>query len=204
MEGSFRGILIMNEGIRGELEKILDKIDQRISGHSRLHDRYKRRAIISEILLMGSAIILTISGLADDKYYAFLGLDPVFTRFCFSLYSIIALVIIIIAWKIDWRSIALTHGQAREKLSNLKLECRRAFYRHTSYAAMVDQILSGIFPPQATLDIHGYQTFQAIRILLYLHSSQLLSKFFLQLLDQRRISFHCYKIRNRYKRWNKG
>jgi len=126
MEGSFRGILIMNEGIRGELEKILDKIDQRISGHSRLHDRYKRRAIISEILLMGSAIILTISGLADDKYYAFLGLDPVFTRFCFSLYSIIALVIIIIAWKIDWRSIALTHGQAREKLSDLKLECRRA------------------------------------------------------------------------------
>lgn len=116
----------MTEGVRTELDKILGKIDQRISGHSRLHDNYKLRAIISEILLVGSAIILTISGLADEKYYAFLGLDPVFTRFCFSLYSVIALIISIIAWKIDWRSIALTHGQARDKLSNLKLECRRA------------------------------------------------------------------------------
>lgn len=116
----------MSEGIRAELEKILDKIDQRISGHSRLHDRYKRRAIVSEILLMGSAIILTISGLADDKYYAFFGLDPAFTRLCFSLYSVLALVVSVIAWKTDWRSIALIHGQARDKLSNLKLECRRA------------------------------------------------------------------------------
>ena len=116
----------MCEGIRGELEKVLEKIDQRISGHSRLHDRYKRRAIVSEVLLMGSAIILTISGLADDKYYSFFGLDPVFTRLWFSLYSVLALVISVIAWKIDWRSIALTHGQARDRLSNLKLECRRA------------------------------------------------------------------------------
>lgn len=116
----------MGEGIYGELEKILGKMDQRISGHSRLHDRYKRRAITSEILLMGSAIILTISGLADDKYYAFLGLKPVFTRFCFSLYSVFALVISTIAWKIDWRSKALTHRQTRDKLSELKLECRKA------------------------------------------------------------------------------
>ena len=130
----------MGEGIHGELEKTLDKIDQRISGHSRLHDCYKGRAIISEILLMGSAIILTISGLADDKYYAFLGLEPVFTRFCFSLYSVVALVVSVIAWKIDWRSIALIHGQARDKLSDLKLECRRVLSDSNTSTEMLENL----------------------------------------------------------------
>ena len=116
----------MDLGIRSELEKILVKMDQRISGHSRLHDLYRKKAIISEILLMGSAIILTITGLADDKYYELFRLNPVLTRAVFSLYSIFALVTGVIAWKIDWRAIALLHGQARDRLSDLKLECRRA------------------------------------------------------------------------------
>lgn len=116
----------MSEGIRGELEKTLGKIDSRISGHSRLHDQYKGMAQLSEILLMGATIILTICGFAADEYYNFVGIEAKKARFWFAIYSVVTLVFSVIAWKVDWRSKASIHGHARDKLSKLKLECRRA------------------------------------------------------------------------------
>lgn len=114
----------MNGSLSDELSKILLKMDQRLSGHSRLYGQYKNYASISEYLLIGATIILTVLSIADDKYFLMFGLKPDEIKFYFSIYSVVTLVVTIWAWKVDWKGKAWKHGYARKKLSNLKLKCR--------------------------------------------------------------------------------
>jgi len=116
----------MGQTTSDELQKILRIMDQTITAHSILHDQNKRMAFISELLLMGAAIFLTILSIADDQYFLFFSLKPADVKSYVSIYSVIALIVNILAWKIDWRGQSLIHGQARERLSQLKLECRKA------------------------------------------------------------------------------
>jgi len=115
--------------LQDQISKSVKKIDQRITSHCILHERYSILSFISDFLLIISSIILTV--LAIDEYLLskIFHLEHHTIRILIIVFTLITLIYTIMAWKIDWKGKAFKHDQASRTLSQIKLEGKAALER---------------------------------------------------------------------------
>lgn len=116
----------MTADLHQEAEKNISKIDQRLTGHCLLSEKYERLAAISDYLLIVATILLTVSAFSPSFFTELLMLNPTTYERIVSLFSLLVLVYTITSWKADWRRKAYNHEQARSILSKLKVNGRTA------------------------------------------------------------------------------
>jgi hypothetical protein len=100
--------------------------------HSVLRDRYKRKALIVDIVLLIASSLILFAGIIDPNLLIRLGLPTqdlsIFLKACSVVVFLSSLVIL----RVDWKEQAAKHGRACEALARLKSETRIVLLCDTS------------------------------------------------------------------------
>jgi hypothetical protein len=100
-----------------ELQRQFRLLNQTISMHSLLRDKYKRRALILDIMLLICSIIFCATTFAGNELYSFFSISVANGKIVLGLASIIAFMAAIISLRVDWKGISAKHEDAVNKLS---------------------------------------------------------------------------------------
>lgn len=99
-------------------------IDMMLTMHSALRDRYQRRALLVDLVLLCSSVILCAAVFIDPDVVKSLNIDPQMSRIAIGICSILVFLISVMELRVDWKEKAERHSQANEALGRLKAECR--------------------------------------------------------------------------------
>jgi uncharacterized protein YdcH (DUF465 family) len=122
MNSSSAGTEPSNEaGFRNALEINLGRVDQSITGHSFLRDKFSRRAAtLSSIILVGAAIV-TFLAVSSESIRTYFFLSNSRADYLIGLLGFIVLLCSIFELKISWRERSSRHAEAANALARLKL-----------------------------------------------------------------------------------
>lgn len=105
-------------------------IDQMISMHSMLRDRYHRRALILSCGLLAFSAILVACVFIGEDTLNILHLSPSLAKLCIGGSSVFLFILSLIEFRVDWAGCSRSHGDAANCLSRLKTK-----YRETNECA---------------------------------------------------------------------
>lgn len=108
-----------------ELDRKFRVLNQMISMHAALRDRYARRALIIDSLLLVCAVVFCASAFATDSALAYLGGTPDRIRYIIRVSSVLAFMLSILSLKIDWKGKSANHKDAATRMSRAMAEFRR-------------------------------------------------------------------------------
>ncbi|NEO32135.1 MAG: DUF4231 domain-containing protein [Symploca sp. SIO3C6] len=99
-------------------------IDMMLSMHSKLRDDNQRLALIINVILLCSSVILSTLVFIDPTILKFLKIDPQVSKVAVGICSTVVFIISLIELRVDWKEKSERYGQACEILSRLKADCR--------------------------------------------------------------------------------
>lgn len=102
-------------------------IDQGLSMHSILRDRYARRATLLNCGLIGTSIFLCAFAFACDQAFTVIGVSPEIAKSALGFLSVVVLILSIIEFRVGWEGKASLHLEATQHLGELKLKYRKAW-----------------------------------------------------------------------------
>jgi len=109
-----------------EVKRQLRVLDQMLSMHSALRDRYARREKLLTLGIMGCSVILcTVTFLPDDAL-TFVGISTSAKRFVIGGFASIVFFLSIAQLCVNWGKVATRHCNASEALAKLKHQYRAA------------------------------------------------------------------------------
>jgi hypothetical protein len=100
-------------------------VDQTLSMHAYLRDRYKRRAFVLNFGLMATSITLCAFVFASDDVLSVIGITPMATKFGVGIASVLSLILSIMETRVDWDAVSCRHGDAAGRLGELKAKFRK-------------------------------------------------------------------------------
>jgi hypothetical protein len=101
-------------------------LDQMLSAHSVLRDRYAKKALWLTVGLLALAVTLNAFVFVSDDVLGFFGGDPEGIRVWLGIVSVAILALSIAEFKVDWQGRASIHEDATRRLADLKAEFRAA------------------------------------------------------------------------------
>lgn len=110
-----------------ENERQYRVLDQMLTAHSVLRDRYGRRALLLEVGLLAAAIALNAFVFAGDTVLESLFGDPRPVKNGLRVASVAALVLAIVQLRVAWAGKRRSHEEAFARLSGLKARYREAY-----------------------------------------------------------------------------
>ncbi len=113
-----------------ELARQFRILDQMISMHSILAQRYLRLGLILDISLLTSSVIFCATTFASDDFFLSLGLTPRSVKLVLGITSVMAFLAAILSLRADWK-----RSEARHKEAVQKLTACFAQYRETRLAS---------------------------------------------------------------------
>jgi len=99
-------------------------IDMMLSMHSKLRDDNQRIALMVNLLLLCSSVILSTLVFIDPSILKFAKIDPQLSQIAIGICSTIVFLISIVELRVDWKEKSERHGQACKVLSKLKADSR--------------------------------------------------------------------------------
>ena len=110
-----------------ESNRQYEVIDMLLTGHSWLRDRYARWALILNLCLLGSVVLLNACVFIGDDTLRILVQSPEAAKFVIGVFSIIVFFVSLVEYRLDWKGKSVLHEDAAKKLTSLKLEYRNAY-----------------------------------------------------------------------------
>lgn len=110
-----------------ENERQYTLIDQLLSMHSSLREKYERRAFWLNTIQIGASLFLSVFAFVPDDVISSLSYDPAKGRYLLGVSAIIVLLISITEFRVDWKSVGSKHSEAARHLAELKAKYRKAF-----------------------------------------------------------------------------
>ena len=114
-------------GIKEENERQYKLIDQLLSMHSSLRDKFERRAFWLNTIQIGVSLFLGVLAFVPDDVIRSLGFDPAIGRYLLGSLAVIVLLTSITEFRVDWKSVGSRHSEAAKHLAELKAKYRKAF-----------------------------------------------------------------------------
>ena len=110
----------------GDLKKLLRKVDQAITGHSILRDRYSGRSTVLNLVLLVLSAVITFMAFASKAT-----VEAVFPEFlqnehALPIFALLMFVITIVEVRVGWKEKSASHGEAANALSSFKHELQKA------------------------------------------------------------------------------
>ena len=113
--------------LKTEFERQYRVIDQLVSMHSMLRDRYGRLALALNTLLVLVSFGLCVLTFVGDEILVNAGQNPVLARLVVGLVAAVILALSITEFRVDWRARSTRHADAATRLSEVKGEYRRVW-----------------------------------------------------------------------------
>ncbi len=123
MESS-AGALTVSHVSEKELTRQFRVLKQMLSMHAMLRDRYSRRALLIDIVLLACSVVFCATTFARDDVFSYLGLSPKNVHYILGLASIVAFFASLVALRADWKGKVACHRDAGQKLGNVLSICR--------------------------------------------------------------------------------
>ena len=108
-----------------ELSRKFRVLDQTLSMHATLRDRYARRALTVDLLLLMCSVTFVATAFASDSALSHFGLSPDQIRFLLRIFSVLAFMLSILSLRIDWKGKSATHRDAAAKMSRAAASFRK-------------------------------------------------------------------------------
>lgn len=131
-----------------EVERRYLVVDQMVSMHSILRDRYKRRAIVLNTSQMGVAIFLAAFAFVDDAAFIAWELQPDRARIVIATAALAILAFSVVEVRADWRGMSERHADAVRRLVPLKAKYRQRVDRghvdddlDTEYTRVMNEVV---------------------------------------------------------------
>jgi hypothetical protein len=109
-----------------ENERQYRLIDQLLTAHAKLRDRFSRRCRVLNILLLALAIILNAFVFASDDSLQVLFGRPAEAKVWIGVVSVILLILVVVQFLVDWEGRSRSHREAVQRLGQLKASYREA------------------------------------------------------------------------------
>ena len=116
-----------NDSTKQENERQYKLIDQLLSMHSSLRDKYQHRAFWLNTAQIGISLFLCVFAFVGDNVLRSLGFEPAMARFIIGFSAVIVLLLSITEFRVDWTAVGARHVEAVEYLAELKAKYRKAF-----------------------------------------------------------------------------
>ena len=110
-----------------ENERQYKLIDQLLSMHSSLRDKFERRAFWLNTIQIGVSLFLIVFAFVPDDVLRSIDFDPEKGRYLLGISAVIVLLISITEFRVDWKSVGSKHSEAAGYLAELKAKYRKAF-----------------------------------------------------------------------------
>lgn len=107
-----------------ELKHQYRVIDMMLTMHSALRDRYQRCALLMDLVLLCSSVILCAAVFIDPNVLKSLNIDPQMSQIAIGICSVLVFLISVVELRVDWKEKAERHSQANDTLGRFKAECR--------------------------------------------------------------------------------
>lgn len=112
---------------KNESDRQYDLIDQLMSMHAFLRDKFKKRALILNIGLLVASVFLCALVFADNSVLILFGVTTNKAKMGLGFLSIICFAISLIEYRVDWKGQAALHSDAVSKLAMLKADFRESY-----------------------------------------------------------------------------
>lgn len=109
-------------GSREEVERIRRVADQLCSAHAWLRDKFKRRALLLDVVILLASAWLTALAFADPRFDQWLipfGLD---SHLWIGLFGVIVFFLTLVQFKVDWGGKAEAHARSFSMYAEVKRE----------------------------------------------------------------------------------
>ena len=116
-----------NDGTKKENERQYELIDQLLSMHSSLRDKYERRAFLLNTALIGISLFLSVFAFIEDEVLESLGYCPPMARFFFGFSAVIVLICLLPNSGLIGEQWEQSHAEAVRHLAELKGRYRKTF-----------------------------------------------------------------------------
>jgi hypothetical protein len=110
-----------DEGFRSELQASLRRIDQSITAHSLLRDKFSRRAGTLSFAILAAAAVVTFLAISSEEIKSFFLLSHTNSDYLIGALGFIVLVCSIAELQFAWREKFARHAEAAGALARLKL-----------------------------------------------------------------------------------
>jgi hypothetical protein len=107
-----------------EIERQYRTVDQMISMHSSLGQRYGRRALALNLCLLVSSAILCSLSFAPDNLLTIIGLNERTARFVTGAAGVLVFAMAIVELRVSWQHLGKQHSEAATRLGGLKTKYR--------------------------------------------------------------------------------
>lgn len=108
-----------------ELDRKFRVLSQTLSMHTALRDRYARRALIVDCLLLACSVVFCATAFATDAALAHFHFTPDQVRYAIRVSSVIAFMLSIISLRMDWKGKSASHRDAASRMSKALAAFRR-------------------------------------------------------------------------------
>lgn len=100
-----------------ELSRKFRVLDQTLSMHATLRDRYAERALLVDLLLLVCSVMFCATAFATDTALSHFGPTPDQVRYVLRVFSVLAFMLSVLSLRIDWKGKSATHRDAAAKMS---------------------------------------------------------------------------------------
>src|SRR6266478_792985 len=121
-----------------ELDREFRVLGQTLSMHTTLRDRYARRALTVDLLLLACSVVFCASAFASDAALSHFRATPDQVRLVLRAFSVLAFMLSILSLRIDWKGRSACHGAAASRMSSAVA----SFSKHRG--------IDGAWPPESS------------------------------------------------------
>ena len=97
---------------------------QMVDMHARLRDRYQRRALVLDIVILAGSVVFAATTFADEATFVDLGLAPSTSVNVLRIASVTLFIASVAALRVDWKGVARGHDDAVGRLAGLVSDYR--------------------------------------------------------------------------------
>jgi len=102
-----------------ELSRQFRVLDQTLSMHTMLRDRYARLALILDIMLLACSVTFCATTFARDEAFTKVGLSSQNVRYVLGIASVSAFFASLVALRVDWKGKSALHRDAVQRLTTV-------------------------------------------------------------------------------------
>jgi len=124
-----------------ELKHHYRVIDMMLTAHCKLRDINSRKAMLIDLMLLGSSIVLCAMVFFDSGILIQFQINPQVVRLSIGICSVVVFFISLITLRVDWKGQSRNHTEAATLLARCKGKCRRIL---KSDAKPTDEDISSI------------------------------------------------------------
>ena len=129
------------ESSRKENERQYHVLNQMLTSHSMMRDRYSRRSMALRMCMFCSAVAVGGFAFVDEKLFKIVGLTPESVKLAVGIASLFVLTLSVVELLVGWERKAVHHEEAAKRLAAMKLRYRKA---HTKYGGNTARINEGL------------------------------------------------------------